>query len=317
MTDSDNQELQYCGSKLRRREIMPYPKFTKIIINHFLSLNPSLLKEPSSGMHTIKDDGVISRLKFVRIGEDFQEYGRAIPNTIGKGSQGKKSVITPKPTSVEVFNESDPELAKRQSGSIRKLTAKEQLAVDTMQAIKKSKKSSRSRPHARGSSKGTGVPDEVKAKLTSQSFRDQKMRVTILKKKTLMTKWVSTDEEEEKQDDDDDRSIDLEETDDEDKDDEFVHGDEYVHEDVDEEMKDVEDAKTGKDDEEITDDEKIEATKGDYEQAGKHTPTSSSLSVSSGFGNQFLNISSDASLIGTTKKSTYIEINSLLDIQIQ
>ncbi|GJX68656.1 hypothetical protein Tco_0304383, partial [Tanacetum coccineum] len=44
---------------------------------------------------------------------------------------------------------------------------------------------------------------------------------------------------------------------------------------------------------------------------------SSSLSVSSGFGNQFLNLSSDTSLICTTKKSADIEINSLLDIQIQ
>ncbi|GJW69684.1 hypothetical protein Tco_0126601 [Tanacetum coccineum] len=77
-----------------------------------------LRRRPSSGMHIIKDDGVISRLKFVRIGEDFQEYGRAIPKTMltegikqseayqsfikyftglipskksrGKGSQGKK-----------------------------------------------------------------------------------------------------------------------------------------------------------------------------------------------------------------------------------
>ncbi|GKG47564.1 hypothetical protein Tco_0507049, partial [Tanacetum coccineum] len=69
--------------------------------------------------------------------------------------------------------------------------------------------------------------------------------------------------------------------------------------------------------EEITDAKKTEATKGDYEQAGKLPPTSSSLSVSSDFGNQFLNLSSDASLIGTTKESADTEINSLLDIQIQ
>ncbi|GKC63188.1 hypothetical protein Tco_1095786, partial [Tanacetum coccineum] len=37
-------------AKLRRREIMPYPRFTKIIINHFLSLNPSIPKGPSSGL---------------------------------------------------------------------------------------------------------------------------------------------------------------------------------------------------------------------------------------------------------------------------
>ncbi|GKD55067.1 hypothetical protein Tco_1288454 [Tanacetum coccineum] len=79
--------------------------------------------------------------------EDFQEYSRAIPNTMltkeikpikayqtiikystrlippkksrCKRSQGKKSVVTPKPASVEVSDESDPEPAKRQTGSRR------------------------------------------------------------------------------------------------------------------------------------------------------------------------------------------------------
>ncbi|GJZ15859.1 hypothetical protein Tco_0551536 [Tanacetum coccineum] len=75
-------QINYRQEKLRRCEIMPYPRFTKIIINRFLSLNPSIPKGPSSGLHTINYDGVISRLKFVRIGEDFQEYGRAIHDTM-------------------------------------------------------------------------------------------------------------------------------------------------------------------------------------------------------------------------------------------
>ncbi|GJV08578.1 hypothetical protein Tco_1346234 [Tanacetum coccineum] len=78
----------------------------------------------SSGLNTIRDDGVIQRLKFMNKGDDFQEYRRAIPNTMltneikqseayqafisystglippkktrGKGLQGKKQTITPK-----------------------------------------------------------------------------------------------------------------------------------------------------------------------------------------------------------------------------
>ncbi|GKE80884.1 hypothetical protein Tco_1550884, partial [Tanacetum coccineum] len=46
-------------------------------------------------------------------------------------------------------------------------------------------------------------------------------------------------------------------------------------------------------------------------------PTISSLSVSSGFGNQFLNLSSNISLVRTVKDFVNVEINSLLDIQIQ
>nr|GEW58279.1 hypothetical protein [Tanacetum cinerariifolium] len=60
-------------SRLRSRKIMPYPRFTKIIINHFLLLNPSVPKGPSFALHTIKNDGVISRLKFVRIGADTMQ----------------------------------------------------------------------------------------------------------------------------------------------------------------------------------------------------------------------------------------------------
>ncbi|GKD31261.1 hypothetical protein Tco_1242039, partial [Tanacetum coccineum] len=74
-------------------------------------------------------------------------------------------------------------------------------------------------------------------------------------------------------------------------------------------------------DEEITDVEKADvektaATKSDYKQGRKLPPTRSSLSVSSSFGNQFLNISSDISFIGIVKESVDTKINSLLDIQI-
>ncbi|GJZ70743.1 hypothetical protein Tco_0634594 [Tanacetum coccineum] len=107
----DNRQL-----KKSRREIMPYPRFTK-------------------------DDGVLSQMKFVRIGKDVQEYGRAIPNamltnnikqsetyqmfikystglippkkTKGKGLQVKKVVVSSKLASVEVSDESDSEPARK------------------------------------------------------------------------------------------------------------------------------------------------------------------------------------------------------------
>ncbi|GJW35599.1 hypothetical protein Tco_0058519 [Tanacetum coccineum] len=48
----------------------------------------------------------------------------------GKGSQVKKSVVTPKPASVEVSDESDPEPAKRQTRSRRKSKKKVSIYVD-------------------------------------------------------------------------------------------------------------------------------------------------------------------------------------------
>ncbi|GKB59542.1 hypothetical protein Tco_0915728, partial [Tanacetum coccineum] len=46
-------------------------------------------------------------------------------------------------------------------------------------------------------------------------------------------------------------------------------------------------------------------------------PLSSSLSVSSGFGDQFLKLSSDSSLVSTVKDSADADVSSLLDIPIQ
>ncbi|GJV06144.1 hypothetical protein Tco_1343800 [Tanacetum coccineum] len=348
-------QIDFRKSKLRRREIMPYHRFTELIINHFLSQNKSLAKQKHLYINIIKDDDVLSRLKFIRTGEDFQEYGQAILDTMLteeiKQSENYQTFLSlstgliplkktrEKPASEEDSNEpaNRPTGRRRTSGivfrdtswvskkksldhsqklkGIQVLTEEEQLAADTMQAIKgRNMVPDESTIIFTTSSEGTGitpgVPDEVKG--SSKAKVDSAINWGSENKSDYFDeaqvdeeeiKWVSTDEEEEKQDDqddddDDDRSLDIKETDDDEKiNDKFVHGDEYVHDDMDEEMKDAKDDETGKDDEEITDAEKTEATKDDYEQAGKLPPTSFSLPVSSSFGNQFLNLSSDISLI--------------------
>ncbi|GJY46107.1 hypothetical protein Tco_0435170 [Tanacetum coccineum] len=180
---------------------------------------------------------------------------------------------------------------------IQILTIEEQLAADTMQALKASRKSSRSQRHAGGSSKGTGTKPEVP---------DESTVILTTSHKRTGTKPRVPDE---KDDDDDDRSIDIEKTDDEEEsDNEFVQGDKYVQDDVDEEMKDAEVAETRKSDEEITDMEKADAEKKeevkDDNKLAELPPSSSSLSVSSGFGNQFLNHSSDKSTVGKLKDTS-------------
>ncbi|GKD39634.1 hypothetical protein Tco_1259841 [Tanacetum coccineum] len=75
-------QIDHRKEKRPRRENMPYPRFTKIIINHFLKQHKSLINFNHKHYHTIKDDGIISRLKFVRICEDYQEYGHPIPDVM-------------------------------------------------------------------------------------------------------------------------------------------------------------------------------------------------------------------------------------------
>ncbi|GKC58783.1 hypothetical protein Tco_1086381 [Tanacetum coccineum] len=115
---------------------MPYPRFTKIIINHFLKQHKSFTSLNHKHYHTIKDDRIVSRLKFVRIGEDYHKYGLPIPDVLlidaikrsksyqmfikystnqippkksrDKGSKGKKTADESHET-VDVFEESKPE----------------------------------------------------------------------------------------------------------------------------------------------------------------------------------------------------------------
>nr|GEV62486.1 hypothetical protein [Tanacetum cinerariifolium] len=323
-------QIDYRQSKMRLRKIIPYPRFTKNITNHYLSFNPFILKGPSSGLHTFKDYGIISRLKFVKNGEDFQEYGRAIPNTMltkeirqtkayqtfitysiglipSKKSRGKSVSLTEAEEEEEAarhvhanheclvkesnYLSSEPSnrttCRRRTSGTsfrdtsnvsskksldqsqklkgINTLTAKEQLATNTMQALKASRKISRSQSHTKGSSKGAGVTPEVPDESTSI--------FTTIKKKN-------------QDDNDDDRRINPEEIDNDDEDDKYIHDDDYVHNDVDEEMKDAKVNVTGKDDNEGSDIAKADAKKteeviGDNKKAGLPL-TCSSLFVSSG-----------------------------------
>ncbi|GKB18425.1 hypothetical protein Tco_0852348 [Tanacetum coccineum] len=75
-------QIDHKKKKRSMRENMPYPRFTKIIINHFLKQHKCLTNLNHKHYHTIKDDGIVSRLKFVKIGEDYQEYGLPIPDVM-------------------------------------------------------------------------------------------------------------------------------------------------------------------------------------------------------------------------------------------
>ncbi|GKC73608.1 hypothetical protein Tco_1119491, partial [Tanacetum coccineum] len=94
-----------------------------------------------------------------------------------------------------------------------------------------------------------------------------------------------------------------------------------VRKDEDVEMKDAEVEETDKGEENVTYAAKEEAentskAKDDTKKT-ELPPSSSSLSVSSGFGKQFLKLSFDSSLVSTVKDTVDADVSSLLDIPIQ
>ncbi|GJT11014.1 hypothetical protein Tco_0858056, partial [Tanacetum coccineum] len=221
-----------------------------------------------------------------------------------------------------------------------------------MQALKESKKTSRRQPGTRNSNEGNCVspriPDESTVIPTTLSEGTgtkpgvpNEEKVTSKEKVILEwgseqeseyskddqseneeVNWIYSEEDDEKKDDvDDDKSINLEMTDDEETDDEFVHSVEQVNDDEDEDMTNAEVEESGNGDEENTDAAKTATGKTkevkDDTKKAELPPTSSNLSVSSGFSDQFLKLSSNASLVSTVKDTTDAENNSLLDIKIQ
>ncbi|GJW05686.1 hypothetical protein Tco_1568109, partial [Tanacetum coccineum] len=61
------------------KESMPYPRFTKIIINHFISQNKSISMRNKINLHTARDDSLLGTLKYVSKTEEHQVYGALIP----------------------------------------------------------------------------------------------------------------------------------------------------------------------------------------------------------------------------------------------
>ncbi|GJU85437.1 hypothetical protein Tco_1292983 [Tanacetum coccineum] len=401
-------QIDHMKEKRSRRETMAFPRFTKVIINHFLSQHKSLSKLRFQHYHTIKDDGInlircslnIPLVKFLpRRAEVKGHKGRRLSDTsvadvdvleefdleAARKRTASRRVIKKKviisaddniipdlnvtlelskstslteaaeeeaarqvhATHARIMTEFIPEPARRRPSGIafrdtfwvskkvssdpsqklkgvQSLTPEEQLAADIIQALKVSKKTSRRQSGTGGSSEGAGripgIPDESTIiSATSSKGTSTKPGVPNEEKEV---DWIYSDEDDEKKDDaNDDKSIDLEMTDDEETEDEFVQGEEKVNDNEDEEMLKDGVAESEKGDWEVTDAakanaEKTEEVKDDAKKA-ELPPTSSSLSVSSGFVDQFLKLSSDTSLIGTVKDTTYAEINSLVDVKIQ
>ncbi|GJT89529.1 hypothetical protein Tco_1078374 [Tanacetum coccineum] len=63
-----------------RKEHMPYPRFTKVIINHFISKDKTIFMRNRINLHTVRDDSLLGTLKFVSKTDDTQKYGALIPD---------------------------------------------------------------------------------------------------------------------------------------------------------------------------------------------------------------------------------------------
>ncbi|GJU32646.1 hypothetical protein Tco_1176235 [Tanacetum coccineum] len=275
------------------------------------------------------------------------ELGKSISKTKAKEAEAAKQVhatharivteFVLEPTRRRKSRKVTSDPPKRLKG-VPSLTLEEQEAADIMQALKESKKTSKRQPGTRGSNEGTGtkpgVPDESTVVFaTSSEETGTKPGVPneekeIIKENVIL-EWGSKQESEHSDEDKlDDKEKDENEGDADDEDDETEYDEDDIYKykirvrkDKDEEMINAEVKDSDKGDEEVSDAAKVDAEKtSEAKDDAKKTelpPTRSSLSVSSGFGDQFLKLSSDSSLVSTVKDTTDAEINSMLEVKIQ
>nr|GEW69961.1 hypothetical protein [Tanacetum cinerariifolium] len=75
MYQADNREISSA-----RKGHMPYPRFTKVIIDHFISKDNTISMKNMINLHSSHDDTLLGTLKFVSKTEDYHIYGAVIPN---------------------------------------------------------------------------------------------------------------------------------------------------------------------------------------------------------------------------------------------
>ncbi|GKB92519.1 putative reverse transcriptase domain-containing protein, partial [Tanacetum coccineum] len=240
-------QIDHKKEKKSRRENMPYPRFTKVIIDYFLKQHESLPNLNHLHYHTIKDDGIVCRLKFVRIGKGTQGKKTADaqvekvevpegsePEPVKKRTSSKKRVkktvtisaednIIPYPdVALEIVTESVPIHARRRSSEtshklkgVQSLTPEEQEAADTIKALKESRKSSKRQPGTGGSHKGIGskpgvLDESTVVSATSSEGTGVKPRVLDDEKDITEQKVIlewGDDQDSEHDDDDDDIDV--------------------------------------------------------------------------------------------------------------
>nr|GEW08429.1 hypothetical protein [Tanacetum cinerariifolium] len=311
-------QIDYMQLKKGKGKNMPYPDTTEATVDVSEESDPKPARKRTASRRVVKKKVTITAYDNIVPEPDISlELGKSISLTEAAEEEATRQVyatharIMTKPVPEPVrrrpsgiaFRDTSSVLKKMSSDPYQKLkgvhtlTPKEQIAADTMKALKESKKTSMSQPGTEGSSEGTGVSSGVLDEstiiiATSSEGTGTKPGVLSEEKVTseanVILEWGSKQE---------------------------------INNDEDEKMTNAEVEESGNEDKEVTDaakvdDGKTEEVKDDAKKT-ELPPTSSILSVSSGFSDQFLKLSSDTSLIGTIKDTTYIEINSLLDIKIQ
>nr|GEX64771.1 hypothetical protein [Tanacetum cinerariifolium] len=168
---------------------MYYPRFAKVIIHHFMSKDPSILKRNKVKWHYVRDDHMFTTIKLVSKHHNTQQFDALLPIelTNEKTRSSSDATITPSTTAagprLTTF-EKGKQAAKASKAKI--LSALSEVAMTEAQQLKLATKKSLQQTHisqasGSGADEGTGTLPGVPDVSTDESEED--------------ISWKSTDDE--------------------------------------------------------------------------------------------------------------------------
>ncbi|GJV49767.1 hypothetical protein Tco_1439979 [Tanacetum coccineum] len=164
--------FQIENKESRNNKYMFYPRFTKVIINHFMSQDQSIPKRNKVDWHMANDDPILITMRFIPQHEVVQRYGAILldylTNPAMKESEATKTDEAPKPSSGKRVK-ATAKVAK--SGKKKQqapgLEALSDIALTEAKQMKLAIERSKtqlhiSQPSGSGAHKGTGKSSEEK-----------------------------------------------------------------------------------------------------------------------------------------------------------
>nr|GEZ62998.1 hypothetical protein [Tanacetum cinerariifolium] len=132
---------------------MYYPRFTKVIIHHFMSKDPSILRRNKVNWHYVRDDHMFTTIKLVSKHRNTQQFGATPPKpkaSVRKMKSSSDTTVTPPPTAAAGPRLSTSAKGKQpaKASEAKSLTALFEVAMTEAQQLKLATKRSPLSTHA-------------------------------------------------------------------------------------------------------------------------------------------------------------------------
>ncbi|GJV04874.1 hypothetical protein Tco_1338443 [Tanacetum coccineum] len=161
----------------KKQDKMYYPRFTKVIIHHFLTKDKTVSKRNKIGMHTSRDNYLINTLRFVSTKEESQIYGARLPKSMTSPEMRESKAYK---TYLDYATGATPPKKVRKF----KKPASPQLTTITVSSEEPIKKTKRVKRSANKSSSALTV-SVVKRDTLAVSLSKKKEKVTVEKRKGI------------------------------------------------------------------------------------------------------------------------------------